>query len=354
MAVTESSWNGGLSGSGQSIFDFITGPISAAKGISPVKFGTTDIFDLSPANFEQATINFRNRSGTNGGTTVRQTGKIENTTLTVSDANATAVVERTPFGSTSYQATYRRPVFKNIAFKNVVIPKGMNALFENCTFSGVTFVETERDIKKSDGTVTYSQSDAMSWSQRRLSGDTFSKDKTLLATGTPTSGQTITEGSQKGNNLRFHNCTFTGPIAGSYATAYAHFSNSWEFTGATLFNNQLDQTATIVSPQVNIEMGSFTNPDAAPSTLIGVVVAGNIDIRGTSVVDGSIIVTGDGAGNTTLGYFGASDGDTNPSAMPEGGFGRLNIRYNPYRALPDGINIPVEIIPVAGTYQEGL
>ena len=66
-------------------------------------------------------------------------------------------------------------------------------------------------------------------------------------------------------------------------------------------NKSPTQTATIVAPQTNIEMGSFTDPAKAPSTLIGVVVAGNIDIRGTSVVDGSIIVTGDGAGNTTLG-----------------------------------------------------
>src|SRR5690606_14858157 len=114
------------------------------------------------------------------------------------------------------------------------------------------------------------------------------------------------------NNLRFNNCTIKGPIANNYSTAYTHFANSWEFTGSTLFSNAADDTATIVAPQTNIEMGSFTNPDAAPSTLIGVVVAGNIDIRGTSLLDGSIIVTGDGAGNTTLGYFGPSDGDTNP------------------------------------------
>ena len=62
-----------------------------------------------------------------------------------------------------------------------------------------------------------------------------------------------------------------------------------------------------------------------------------------------VVVTGDGAGSTTLGYFGPSDDQTNPSAMPEGGFGRLNIRYNPYQALPDGINIAVEILPDTST-----
>src|SRR6202042_1676543 len=153
-------------------------------------------------------------------------------------------------------------------------------------------------------------------------------------------------------------CEFDGPIAGNYATDYTHFSNSWEFTGATTFSNQWvdpssgQTTATIVSPQGNIEMGSFTNPGSAISTLLGVVVAGNIDIRGTSSVDGSIIVTGNGAGNTTLGYFGPDDGSSNPGALPTGGYGQLDIRYNPYRALPDGINIAIDVSPVSGSYSE--
>jgi hypothetical protein len=161
------------------------------------------------------------------------------------------------------------------------------------------------------------------------------------------------QGFEKGNNLRFHNTTFNGPIASNYATAYTHFTNSWEFTGATMFDNKVDQTATLVAPQTNIEMGSFTNPGAAPSTLLGVVVAGNIDIRGTTMVDGSIIVTGDGSGNTTLGYFGPNDGDTSAVALPEGGFGMLGIHYNPYRTLPDGINLPIMITGRIDTYREG-
>ena len=99
-------------------------------------------------------------------------------------------------------------------------------------------------------------------------------------------------GFDRGNNLRFNDCTMNGPLASDVPTAYTHFANSWEFTGKTLFNNTTDQTATIVSPQVNIEMGSFNTPGTSPSTLSGVVVVGNIDIRGSSNVDGSIIVTG--------------------------------------------------------------
>jgi hypothetical protein len=262
-----------------------------------------------------------------------------------SSAAPTTADERTPMGSTTYQATYRRPVFRRMHFKNVRIPKGMNAAFENCTFEGVTFVEMERNITKPNGSTTFSKDDGMTWSQKMASGYTFSKDTVL----TPGNSQ----GFQKGNNLRFDNCNFQGPLASNYSTAYTHFTNSWEFTGATQFNNVVDQTATVVAPQTNVEMGSFTRPDQAPSTLVGVVVAGNIDIRGTSTVDGSIIITGDGAGNTTLAYFGASDADTDAGANPEGGFGRLNIRYNPTRALPDGIDVPVDVLPEVGSYREG-
>lgn len=356
MMTSASAWQTNL-GSGSSIHNMIVGPVVPdSPGVPPVKFSatTSDMIDLAPENFEQATLNFKAKTGTAAGTSTKTATLLANRTLAAADANGGTATERTPYGSVSYQATYRRPVFRNMTLRNVIIPKGLNALFDNCKFEGVTFVDSERNITTSGGSVTTSKDEGMSWSQRKISGDNFTADKVLIASGTPTSGQSLTQGSSKGNNLRFNNCTFNGPLAGAYATAYTHFANSWEFTGATLFDNKVDETATIVSPQVNIEMGSFTNPDAAPSTLVGVVVAGNIDIRGTSVVDGSIIVTGDGAGNTTLGYFGPSDGDTNPSALPEGGYGRLNIRYNPNRALPDGINVAVDITADASTYREGL
>lgn len=356
MAIGQKTWSDNLASSDKKIQDMITGPIvSDRKDQAPVKFGasSSDIFNLDPANFEDCAANYRTKTGTAAGTTQKTSTLIQNKTLSASDANGGTTTERTPFGSVSYQATYKRPVFKNLTLKNVIIPKGLNALFDNCVFEGITFVDTEPNIKTSSGSVTKSQTEGMSWSKRKISGDSFTKDKVLIASGTTSSGQSITQGSKNGNNLRFNNCTIKGPIANNYSTAYTHFANSWEFTGSTLFSNSADDTATIVAPQTNIEMGSFTNPDAAPSTLIGVVVAGNIDIRGTSLLDGSIIVTGDGAGNTTLGYFGASDGDTNPSAMPEGGFGRLNLRYNSNRALPDGISLPIEISAVAGTYREG-
>ena len=397
VATTANAWQSTLA-SPKKVLDYFQGPIAPPEtGQTPVKFGAgpQELIDLNPQNFEQAAENFRNKSGTAAGTASKVVGRIENallaptdaatyspphvtvtaaggTTLTVGSiipkttfdaANAAATAagkpratatatptttnDRAPYGSTSYQATYERPVFRGVAFKNVKIPKGINALFENCTFEGVTFVEIERNVTNSSGAVSTSSGDGMSFAQRMKSGS-FSKDTPLNANNS--------YGFVNGNNLRFNNCTFEGPIGSNYATAYTHFANSWEFTGSTMFDNKVDQTATIVAPQTNIEMGSFTDPNKAPSTLIGVVVAGNIDIRGTSIVDGSVIVTGDGAGNTTLGYFGTSDGDTSTAldlSGNGGNYGRLHIRYNPYRVLPDGITISVVITEHIDPYREG-
>jgi len=345
LATTEAAWKSKLP-SGQTIQDQIKGPISpSVDGAPPVKFAITpaDVFDLSPANFD--TSSFRARTGPENGPTVRTPTLIENAVLSAADANGGTVDERTPYGSTSYQATYRRPVFRNMTFRNCRIPKGLNALFDNCVFEGVTFVELETNVTNSSGQTTTNPNDGMTYSKRMKSGS-FSASTVLTSSNS--------WGYVLGNNLRFNDCTIRGPLAASVRTAYTHFSDSWEFTGATYFDNRVDQTATIVAPQTNIEMGSFTDPAAAPSTLVGVVVAGNIDIRGSGLVDGSIIVTGDGAGNTTMGWFGPSDSSTDPSSpMPEGGWGKLNIRYNPYRALPDGINVAIDILPDVSTYTEG-
>ncbi len=347
VADSATSWANWLAGQRQTLQQQVRGPVAAPEGSAGVAFEATggQTFDLNPANFEGATENYRARSGANGGPTVRSGNVVQNATLAYGDWHGELVDERTPYGSTSYQATYRRPVFRNMVFKNCTIPKGTNALFDGCTFEGVTFVDNTRDITDSSGSPTTNSNTAMQWSQRMSSGKRFTADTVL--------DWNYSYGYVLGNNIRFNNCTFNGPIASPYATAYSHFANSWEFTGATKFDNRFDQTATIVAPQTNIEMGSFTNPGEAPSTLVGVVVAGNIDIRGTSVVDGSILVTGDGAGNTTLGYFGPSDGDTDPGTLPEGGYGRLNIRYNPYRTLPDGINVAVTVDADVQTYREG-
>jgi hypothetical protein len=290
------------------------------------------------------TAPFRDRTGPTAGTATKVGAVMTNMLISAADANGGKIVDKTPFESTAWQATYERPVFTNMTFKNCRIPKGLNALFQNCTFEGTTFVELTTNITNSSGNTTTSASEAGNWSRQMKSGS-FTNNTVLTATNS--------YGYVRGNNLRFDNCVIKGPIASDNPTAYSHFTNSWEFTHATRFENVADSTATIVAPQTNIEMGSFSDPTTAPSKLVGVVVAGNIDIRGSSTVDGSLIVTGDGAGNTTQGWFGTSDGDTNADvAANNGGYGKLNIRFNPHRPLPDGINIPIDIVADSNTYSE--
>jgi Tfp pilus assembly protein PilX len=352
LATSVDAWNANLSSSGLNVYDEIRGPIASVDPTEPpVKFNATtqDVFNTSPGAFEQTALLYKAKTGAGGGVMVKNMTAtppiIENKVLAATDANGGTLTERTPYGSTSWQATYTRPKFVGVKFKNVQIPKGINALFDNCTFTGVTFVDTTRDIVKvGTSTVTTDKTDGMNWAKRMRSGS-FANTTALTATNS--------YGFTDGNNIRFNDCTFEGPLVSPYATAYTHFANSWEFTGATYFNNKIDPTATIVAPQTNMEMGSFTNPAAAPSTLLGVVVAGNIDIRGSTTIDGSLIVTGDGAGNTTLGYFGNNDGETNPGAMPEGGYGKIYLRYNPFRPMPDGVLIAIDMKPVLDSYREG-
>jgi hypothetical protein len=363
LAVTVAQWNTQLAPSGKTVNDLMIGPVTGSNEVvePAVKFGIegTELLNLAPSAFD--TSAFRLKTGPENGPTTKTATLIENKVLVSSGASADTTLattdERTPYGSTSYQATYRRPVYRNMTFRNVRIPKGTNALFDNCTFEGVTFVELTTTITNSSNQVTTNPSEAMTWSKKMKSG--------TFAAGTALTFAT-SYGFERGNNLRFNNCTIKGPLISDVPTAYSHFTNSWEFTGATYFKNEwidpnsAQSTATIIGPQTNIEMGSFTDPSKAPSTLVGVVVAGNIDIRGTTIVDGSIVITGDGAGNTTQGWFGPSDSATDTATpMPEGGYGHLIIRYNPYRALPDGINMPVDILPYVNeynqnTYREGM
>jgi len=354
VGVTQSAWDtwardtssSGGTADGVGFREQFQGPVvSPDPTVAPVQFGINpaDTPSLLPSNFD--TSSYASASGTNAGATSGSvaSGSVSNVVLTSSMANGGTIVEGTPYGSTSIQATYQRPVFNNVTFTNVTIPKGLNARFNNCTFKGVTYVNMTTNITKSDGvTTTTDPNDGMAWSQRMNGNSTFSSTTTLTSSNS--------QGYSNGNNLHFDGCTFNGPVTAADPTAYTHFTNSWEFTGATDFNNTTDPTVTIMGPNTNIEMGSFSDPNAAPSTLLGVVVAGNIDIRGRSIIDGSVLVVGNGAGNTTLGYFGASDSSSNPTAQPEGGYGRLYMRYNPSRGLPNGINIPVTLSPVASTY----
>ena len=399
MAIPYSSWTSAASGwsqygdttggtAGTSFNDQFEGTVSSTSA-SPVQFGVdfTAQQTLTPQSFD--TSAYLNESGTKAGTSSGSTtsaipsgGTVSNLTLTAAMANGGTKTEQFPFDVTSgWQATYARPVFKTLRSTTCRFPPGLNAKFINCTFTGYTMVRMSTNITAPGSTTTTTDpNNGMAWAEQTIgSNTTFSADGVVTTTTKTKNGVTTTTtktdpmtssnsvGAAQGNNLHFSGCTFNGPVVADDPSAYTHFADSWEFdsytntstnvTTNTTFNNTLDPTVTILAPNTNIEMGSFTNPGGNPTTLVGVVVAGNLDVRGSANFDGSVIVTGAGAQNTTLGYFGSTDSGQAvppPSQLPagaNGGYGHLFFQLNTNRGMPNGISIPVVATAQYSTYQ---
>ncbi len=308
--------------------------------------------------------------------------------------------ETTPLGSSNPYDIYLRPTYRGIHFENVMIPVGTNALFEDCTFVGVTYIATEplcidpnwnyagalEDTDPTDGILV----------QDRFEG---------LISSHPQIGE-IVDTKIYSNNLRFQNCTFLGSLAGDTPGQYAHWRNKIQITGGSrFFSDPLDEDllsqpdgeemqdllqalppdqlfemrkSSIMMPGWSVDVGSFTNEtdsgdlDQTPRIeLRGVIVAGILDIRGTAMVKGSLLMTflpasGEGplhyggqadAFNTTIGYFGPEDGDgegSNPLDPSFDGFGEIVLEYDPEVVLPDGIPWPIMAETVAASYREGV
>lgn len=292
-------------------------------------------------------------------------GKITLTQATVFDSfGPTAASQITDRNVAYYKSddttggqTYNRPVFKNMKFVNVTIPQGLNAYFENCEFSGVTYVDY------ATYTGTASTAAAATWASGSAS---VANTSPLYYMGKVGSGSgSFTRGSTTQNNLMFADCTFTGPLAAACPDQQTARYNQWNFIGATSFDNVwLDPdgccqtTATIMAPQTVVDMGSLLSPGAQTVNMKGLVVAAVIDIRASGRIDGSIVSTikdtwGGNWHSNTLGYFGPSDTWGTPSfATPLGGLGSLVIRQNPDVPLPYGIAIPLRITAETSQYQQ--
>jgi hypothetical protein len=362
LSVVKAAWE---SGAADGPYQWYTqGPIASDPNDPPITFETsdTDMSNLGAVDFSvdtfktMATGDLATQVATpqsNGGLTPAYTAPSFDTR------------EAVPFRSPHPYDYYERPVYENYVFENITIPKGSNALFVNCKFIGVTFVETTisnddpnynyAGMQNLDGTLTY-----------------------LNATAT-VEGAVVADTKTISNNVRFHDCTFEGMVASDAATTYAHVRNKIQFTGNTQFDldsnnltdNQRDlfRKSTIMAPQYSVDMGTFTNPDDTGENvqLDGAIIAGVFDIRGNATIDGSVITTYEpelGAGvlawggnpasmNTTIGYFESTAGDSE-GEVPDEGYGKIIIRYDPDRALPDGINGPIEFDPAHATYHEGL
>jgi hypothetical protein len=205
----------------------------------------------------------------------------------------TAYFEKMPFNSPSFTDYYYRPVYENMVFRDVRIPRGNNGLFKNCTFVGVTYVQCFQDnthilwgeygkLRLVAGnprpqpawTRTIYGDDAgetlypdvsffppgaripasppsgglvlMSMAQPLDKGD-LPIDQAAIVIGfdnlpnpciidvSPGVSRRIVDTKPYSNNIRFHDSLFVGSIVSDAPQGYAQSRNKLQFTGGTRF-----------------------------------------------------------------------------------------------------------------------
>lgn len=383
ILALEDDWEDGAAGGAYQ--DFLQGPLMPNYGESPVTFDDTS--DAEAFQFTQDDFNIA-RFADDAATTVddQAAAPVANDPSAPTEflAPSASTRESVPFNAAFPYDYYERPVYRNMVFENAKIAKGTNALFENCRFIGITYIET--DPQNDDPLYNYV-------GMQNADGSFKHPDKTIEIDGVEYGGNEPDVGADQakgtkalGNNVRFHNCTFEGAIvSGSWAGGstslqpkeYTHVRNKVAFTGNTNFNidgstelsdaeKELYRRSTLVLPHFSVEMGSFDEAYSSTETveLSGTVVAGLIDMRGQVNVNGTVVTTfepisdsGPVIGNTspqfntTLGYFDGSAGDLEAD-LPTVGLGKIRLRYDPSIPLPDGIDGPITIEPISETFVE--
>ena len=233
-------------------------------------------------------------------------------------ASTTTVPERFPHGTTGYNSgtglQVTRHVYENKTFRDVFLPSIKNtttnrraALFSNCTFEGVLYVDCSQT------------------------------SSTLY------------------NNVRFDNCTFNGVIVSNTPQSLWWQQNCLYFTGAAAFNNQSSvQTATILAPHFNVNLGNANSDQDDNNVLTGAIVGGIVDVRGNAQIYGTII----SMANTecySSGYvtnIGATLDDGGSETTTVDDIGTIDITPPADKRLPSGITTPIVIDPDHTTYDE--
>lgn len=380
LAITEQQWN---SAAGPPWQRFVEGPIRSGDA-APVTFGLDSLRVVMPQDFPP-----------------RPTALLALATTELADyfdgqgspGNGGELRwESVPYGSPQPYDWYERPVFRGFTFTNLRIPKGTNALFENCRFVGVVYVETEIDC----GHFNWNYAGAL---ERVASegGDSFRLRYPSITASS--GGEVVADTRTRSNNLRFHDCVFVGTIAADTPAGYAHWRNKVQFTGGTRFytdasspelfaedggqlkaifeslgeatHRELRKTSMML-PGWSVDVGHFgVGEDGEVEELPvvrlrGTVVAGVLDVRGAADIHGTLLTTfhpraGEGplhyggrpdAFNTTIGYFGPEDGDFEGAVPSNNQFGEIRLRWDPQAELPDGIPWPLRVEAVPGSYRE--
>jgi hypothetical protein len=226
----------------------------------------------------------------------------------------------------------KRYIYQDKTIRNVVVKTGTNALFRNCTFEGVLYVDT-----------TYN-------------GPTVS----LPSSYTSSAISTFLSTTKNYNNIRFENCTFNGVIVTN--TPQALNSNWWMgnnlyFTGEATFENHSSvPEATILAPHFNVNLGN-TNPNASENNVLtGAIVGGIVDIRGNAQIYGTIISMADTSAYSS-GYvtnIGVTLEDGGSETTEAGDVGVISITPEADTMLPSGIKSSIIIKPDPKTYSEAI
>lgn len=267
---------------------------------------------------------------------------------TVRAATGQNIWEPTPFSGMTVNDYYARPRFENMTFRYVEIPQGLNGLFVNCTFVGVTWVRTQRDntwthwalygqwqmnpstgqpaarntqeqpIDKSDYARWYTDNGlpAPTWPVRAETAANYAEFSDPPRVGGAWVMGPARDTKARSNNLRFHSCTIVGSVVSDTPAVFEPVRNKMQFTGRTVFalthpTRPSDSTmnpnpadldtlrrSMLMTPNYSIDLGQYNavsdlaNPTEGQNVrLSGTIVAGVLDARGNVSIDGSVMLT---------------------------------------------------------------
>jgi hypothetical protein len=201
----------------------------------------------------------------------------------------------------------KRYIYKDQTFTDQRLPANKNALFINCAFNDLLYVDC----------------------------------------GNTTSNY---------NNVRFDNCTFNGTIVSNTPQSLNWQRNCLYFTGAATFDNETGiEEATILAPHFNVNLGNTNPTPSDDNVLTGAIVGGIVDVRGNAQIYGTIISMCD-TSQWSSGYvtnIGATLGDGGSETTDLGDVGVISITPEEDKMLPSGITSPIVIKPLQDTYSEG-